>query len=71
VKRGGQPKAPKDRKSHNLTFRVRPATKAMLAGAALKAGRSVSDEIERRIERTFIEDFERLAKRLGLKDDAA
>ncbi len=55
-KRGGQPKDPAERKRNNLTFRVRDRIRSILEEAATEAGRSVSEEIEYRVERSFQDD---------------
>src|SRR3712207_2785522 len=54
-KRGGQPKEPEERKRNNLTFRVRDRLKVDLEAAAAAGGRSVSEEIEHRLEQTLTE----------------
>jgi hypothetical protein len=51
--KGRPPKPPSDRKRNNLTFRARDNLKADLELAAEKAGRSVSEEIEYRLNRDF------------------
>jgi hypothetical protein len=55
-KRGGQPKPAEERKRNNLTFRARDQLKADLEAAAEYSGRSVSEEIEYRLQRSFVED---------------
>ena len=52
-KRGGQPKPPSERKRNNLTFRARDQLKTALESAAAVSGRSVSEEIEFRLNRDF------------------
>ena len=52
-KRGGQPKPPAERKRNNLTFRARDQLKAALETAAAASERSVSEEIEFRLNRDF------------------
>lgn len=52
-KPGGQPKPEGERKRNNLTFRVRDALRARLEEAAAAAQRSVSEEIEFRLNRDF------------------
>jgi hypothetical protein len=52
-KRGGQPKPPAERKRNNLTFRARDQLKAALESAAAASERSVSEEIEFRLNRDF------------------
>ena len=64
-KRGGQLKEPQERKRNNLTFRARDRLKADLEAAAVKSGRSVSEEIEFRLTRDISweatrEDIQRL-----------
>ena len=49
-KRGGQRKPAAMRKRNNLTFRVRDDLRAYLMSAAAKSQRSVSEEIEMRLE---------------------
>jgi hypothetical protein len=48
-RRGGQPKPPAERKRNNLTFRARDQLRADLEKAAAAAQRSVSEEIEYRL----------------------
>jgi hypothetical protein len=55
--RGGQVKDPADRKRNNLTFRARDVLKDKLEETASKNGRSISGEIEVRLEMSF--DWER------------
>jgi hypothetical protein len=65
--RGGQPKPASLRKRHNQTFRIRDQLKTKLATAAEANRRSVSEEIEHRLELSFVyeatlgdvEDFKR------------
>src|SRR4051812_40741487 len=54
--RGGQLKDPAERKRNNLTFRARDRLKASLEAEAGNNGRSVSEEIEHRLERSFNRD---------------
>jgi DNA-binding NarL/FixJ family response regulator len=56
-KRRGRPPLPEsERKSgSNLTFRARSGLRELLAEEAKKADRSISEEIERRLERSFEE----------------
>lgn len=49
-KRGGQPKPPEERKRNNLTFRARDELREQIRVSAEAAGRSVSEEIEHRLE---------------------
>lgn len=58
--RGGQFKDPTERKRNNLTFRVRDQRKAALEAAAAASGRSVSEEIEFRLNRDFSPDIDQL-----------
>src|SRR5687768_15799373 len=51
--RGGQPKDPAERKRNNLTFRARDQLKASLAQQAKTNSRSLSEEIEHRLEMSF------------------
>ena len=56
-KRRGRPLKPGDeRRSKNRTFRVRGLMDEYLIGHAHEAGRSVSEEIEARLERSFYMD---------------
>lgn len=48
--RGGQTKPPLERKRNNLTFRARDQLKQDLEAIAAKNGRSLSEEIEFRLE---------------------
>jgi hypothetical protein len=48
-RRGGQPKPPAERKRNNLTFRARDRLRTDLEKAAAAAQRSVSEEIEHRL----------------------
>jgi hypothetical protein len=50
---GGQPKPPSERKRNNLTFRARDQLRAALESAADDSRRSVSEEIEFRLNRDF------------------
>jgi hypothetical protein len=52
----GRPPKPKDElKSRNLTFRVRENLRERLQQAAQESGRSISEEIEHRVDSTFKE----------------
>jgi hypothetical protein len=53
---GRPPKREGERLSKNRTFRVRGTLDEQLAAAAQEAGRSVSEEIEYRLENSFRED---------------
>ena len=56
-KKRGRPRKPKgERRSKNRTFRVRGNLDDYLIGSAYEAGRSVSEEIEARLERSFYMD---------------
>jgi hypothetical protein len=64
--RRGRPQVPAaQRKSKNFTFRSRGDMHARLAGAAARSNRSISEEIEWRIERSFL-DQDRAIEALGL-----
>ena len=54
--RGRPPKPEGERRSKNRTFRVRGLMDDYLIGRAHEAGRSVSEEIEARLERSFYMD---------------
>jgi hypothetical protein len=53
---GRPPKPAAERKERNFTFRTRPELRAQLTEAAAKSGRSISEEIEYRLDRTFMTD---------------
>lgn len=53
--RGGQPKPAAERKRNNLTFRVRDNLKSQLQASADENQRSLSKEIECRLERSFVD----------------
>src|SRR5262245_16683392 len=53
---GRPPKREGERLSKNRTFRVRATLDEQLAAAAKQSGRSVSEEIEHRLENSFQED---------------
>jgi hypothetical protein len=55
-KRGRPPRYKGEVLRKNRTFRVRARLDESLEEAAAKAGRSTSEEIEYRLERTFLED---------------
>jgi hypothetical protein len=55
-RRGRPPKPGNERRSKNRTFRVRGPMDEYLVGHAHDAGRSVSEEIEARLERSFYMD---------------
>lgn len=53
-KRTGRPrKSEADRKEGNLTFRTRRGLRERLVAAAAASGRSLSEEVERRVEESF------------------
>jgi hypothetical protein len=52
-KAGRPPLPPTHRKARNLTFRSRDDLYEELQAAAAKSGRSLSEEIERRLEKSF------------------
>jgi len=52
-KRGRPPKPVEDRRRNNVTIRLRDATKAQLEVEASRSQRSVSDEVETRLEQSF------------------
>jgi hypothetical protein len=54
--RGRPPKPADERRSKNRTFRVRGKLDEYLIGNAWQSGRSVSEEIEARLERSFYMD---------------
>jgi hypothetical protein len=57
-KRRGRPAKPEgERKRGNLTFRTRDVLRKWLADAAAQSGRSTSEEIEYRLERSFDPDW--------------
>lgn len=57
--RGRPPKRKGERLSKNRTFRVRGALDDLLQAASDASGRSVSEEVEYRLDRTFVEDVVR------------
>jgi hypothetical protein len=54
--RGRPPKDEPERKSDHISFRARPGLRARLIAAAEKSERTVSQEIEHRLERSFERD---------------
>jgi hypothetical protein len=56
AKIGRPPRHGSERLSKSRTFRVRPHLDELLQKAAAEAGRSVSEEIEYRLDRSFYED---------------
>ena len=55
-RRGRPPIEPSQRKRNNVTVRVRDETKSQLAVAAALNGRSLSEEIEARIQESFLSE---------------
>jgi hypothetical protein len=55
-KRGRPARYQGERLSKNRTFRVRDRLDEMLMEAAARTGRSVSEEVEHRLERSFFDD---------------
>jgi hypothetical protein len=53
---GRPPKSPEDRKTVNFTFRSRGQMRELLQAAATASGRSISEEIEHRLEASFQKD---------------
>ena len=53
---GRPPKPAQERKSVNFTFRSRGEMREQLSRAAEVAGRSISEEIEKRLEQSFDEE---------------
>src|SRR5262245_28606922 len=51
---GRPPKSEEDRKAVNFTFRSRGQMRERLQAAAAASGRSISEEIERRLEGSFL-----------------
>ena len=79
-KLGRPPKHEGERLSKNRTFRVRGTLDEQLVAAAKDTGRSVSEEIERRLEESFqrqekaeliLEAIHRTLKLLGISTDPA
>jgi hypothetical protein len=75
---GRPPKRQGERLSKNRTFRVRGTLDEQLEAAAQEAGRSVSEEIEHRLEQSFrreeraeliLEAINRTLKLLGISTD--
>ena len=56
-RRGRPPKSAEDRKGGNLTFRVRDGMRERLEASARARGVSISEDVEKRIERTFDFDY--------------
>jgi hypothetical protein len=67
--RGRPPKPEADRKSHYVSFRARSALRKRLATAAEESERSISEEIEHRLEHSFLR-ADLLAAVLGRGDVA-
>ncbi len=55
-KRGRPAKPPSQRKRNNVTTRMRDQLKERLEGEARPSDRSLSEEIEFRLERSFLDD---------------
>ena len=55
-KRGRPAIKPSERKRNNVTIRVRDALKSELQSAAAEFGRSLSEEMETRLERSLLEE---------------
>ena len=78
--KGRPPKPEPERKSRYVSFRARSGLQARLAAAAQQSERSVSEEIERRLERSFLTEglgrqlaqhgdlLARIATKLGVDD---
>jgi predicted HicB family RNase H-like nuclease len=65
---GRPPKAKEDRKAVNFTFRSRGQMRERLQAAAIAVGRSISEEIEFRLERSFWqEEIEKLTEAVKLQ----
>ncbi|GEP06774.1 hypothetical protein [Methylobacterium oxalidis] len=56
---GRPPKAPEKGRRQNYTFRMSDADRDRIIDAAARSGRSMSEEIERRIERSLANDEDR------------
>ena len=54
---GRPPKPAKERKTVNFTFRSRGDMRQKLQDAAAPYGRSISEEIERRLEQSFRDEY--------------
>jgi hypothetical protein len=68
-KRGPAPQGEYAGKSQVLSTRIRPDTRAALQEASKKSGRSLSQEIEHRLRRTFIEDKKEVADIWGSRQN--
>jgi hypothetical protein len=68
--KGPAPRGEYSGKSDVLSTRIRPDTREHLEGAARVSGRSLSQEIEHRLRRSFVED-EQLAKVFGSRRNFA
>jgi|SRR5262245_9881889 len=53
---GRPPKPVEDRRAVNFTFRSRPQMRDRLQAAAIESRRSISEEIEHRLDQSFTED---------------
>lgn len=59
-KKRGRPKLPPGQgKRHGLSLRTTKQLRDQIKAASRLSGRSMAQEIEYRLERTFIEDYER------------
>lgn len=58
--KGGRPRHGIERKERNLTFRARPKMRAYLMERAGDNTRSMSEEIEVRLQRTIDQDHEKV-----------
>ncbi len=70
AKRGRKPKGEYQGKSVVFSTRLRPDTKGALQQAAAKSGRSLSQEVEHRLRRSFDEDRD-LFERFGGRENYA
>jgi hypothetical protein len=55
-RRGPKPKPPSEVRRNNFTFRIRDEMRGKLIAASEKSGRPMSEEAERRIEMTFLDE---------------
>lgn len=63
---GRPPLPPEERKTRNLSFRVRDALRDKIQRAAEENGRTISGEAEFRLEQSFIEDRAGFASRFSI-----
>jgi Arc-like DNA binding domain len=66
---GRPPKPPKNRKSVNFTFRSREEMREQLRVAAAVSGRSISEEIEYRLNQSFQKELFLEAVRAVLQEE--